>query len=88
MMKEAEAIVNGLNDDFYERTDNEDFFPATIESNGRDCNVMFLGFPVYQSDNDCLDEDSGQTLEDFIMDGVFKLIDDICTLKLTLTEVK
>jgi hypothetical protein len=81
MSELEERIVSRLNEDFYERTGNEEFYPATIESVGSDYSVLFLGFPVYQSCNDSLDEDTNQTLEEFVMVGVNDLIDDICKLK-------
>ena len=82
-MKEAIEIVHGLNADFWERTDNDEFFPAKLETDGGEYAVLFLGWPVFQSGNDSLDEDSGQTLEQFIMAGVNNMIDDICKLKET-----
>lgn len=79
-MSEAELIVAEINEKFYEETKNDEFYPATIESTGNEYAVLFLGFPVYQSGNDMLDEDTNQTLEEFVMDGVRDLLADVSYL--------
>lgn len=74
---EAVMLIEGLNDDFYKKTDETEWIPFSIETDGLEYVINFLGFPIYSTARDTLDEDAKQTLRSFVLTEVEKMLNKV-----------
>ena len=79
MIDEALDIIADINGNYYEATQVDDFFPATIEANGVEFCILYLGSPIFQSGADSLAD--GQSLTEFVMAGVDEMNNDMLFFK-------
>jgi hypothetical protein len=79
-MQDAMQIIIQLNNDFYERTKNSKWTPFSLETDGSEYRIMFLGFPIFSSAADRITEEAGETgeaLEDFVKQSASEMMYEI-----------
>lgn len=76
-MQNAIQLVIELNNDFYEKTKNFEWTPFSFDTDGTEYRIMFLGFPVFSSAADRIEEEAGQTLKDFVRQSASEMMYEI-----------
>lgn len=76
-MKQAIRLVEDLNNEFYLKTNNTEWIPFSFDTDGTEHRIMFLGYPVFSTAADYINEEEGQTLKNNIMVQVAAMINDL-----------
>jgi len=74
---EAIQLVTDLNAEFYEKTDNTEWYPFEFDTNGTEYRIMFLGTPMFSSAAECLETMMGKTLRDVVLSEMNKVMKDL-----------
>ena len=56
-------LVDDLNLDWYELTDEEDYIPFTFSTNGCDCEINFINTPIWSSEFNDIEENDPFEIE-------------------------
>jgi len=68
-IQEAINLIEKLNNEYYEKTQDEDFLPFSFKTNGFECCIKFLDFYIWNSvddERDRNDEEEYEPFENFI----------------------
>jgi hypothetical protein len=76
-MQNAIQLVTDLNNEFYEETENDEWYPFEFDTDGTEYRIMFLGTPLFSSAADYVDTRAGKTLRDVILKEMDKVMKDL-----------